>query len=335
MCGDGKIREIPDIVRELREEERLGKLGSGPQPMIQEEPFTVPHLEVASRMTHPLVPSVPTYDGEEFGFTDLKKGVQRLLGFDISQYNDSYLERRLQSRMRRTDRPSYQQYWSLLQESLKEQERLFDALTINVTEFFRDHQVYRFLQDEVLPLLLQTNTDPIRIWSAGCADGKEPYSIAILLSELLGHDTLLNRVEILGTDIDSKCLTRAQRGTFESHPGLFQADIEEQLSFLDNPQRYFDINGQWYTVKPWLRQVVSFSHHDLTSGVVMDDVDIIFCRNVVIYFNKALKERLYQQLYHALNHGGFLFLGMTEVLQGTSRELFYPFNPLYRVYRKE
>ena len=286
-------------------------------------------------MTYPLVPSAHTYDVEEFGFTDLKKGVQQLLGFDTFQYNDSYLERRLQSRMRRTNLSSYQRYWSLLKESSEEQEHLFDALTINVTEFFRDHQVYRFLQDKVLPLLLQNNNHRLRVWSAGCADGKEPYSIAILLSEIVGQEKMLERVEIIGTDIDNKCLAKAQRGIFESHPGFFQADIEEQLSSLEAPQRYFDINGQCYSVKPWLRQVVSFYDHDLTSGVAVDHVDIIFCRNVVIYFIRALKERLYQQLYSALNPGGFLFLGMTEVLQGSSRELFYPFNLLYRVYRKE
>jgi chemotaxis protein methyltransferase CheR len=334
VCGDGKIREIPDIVWELREEERLGILRSTSRPMTSLETFIDSPVKTSSGLNVSIRDPISTLESTEFGFEDLKTGVKQLLGFDIFQYNDRYLERRLWSRMRRTNLPSYQQYWSLLRESTMEQEKLFDALTINVTEFFRDHQVYTCLQNDVLPLLLHNDKDRLRIWSAGCADGKEPYSIAMILSEVLGREETLRRVEIIGTDIDRTCLAKAQSGIFESYSGVLQADIEEQLSFLNNPEQYVDTDDRWYTLKPWLRHVVSFHDHDLTFGVPLDHVDIIFCRNVVIYFTKALKERLYQEFYHALNPGGFLFLGMTEILQGKSRELFVPFNPLCRVYRK-
>ena len=267
-------------------------------------------------------------------FEELKTGVKQLLGFNTFQYKDSYLGRRFHARMRSYQLDNYHAYWEILREDKNEQERLLQDLTINVTEFFRDNTVYTTFQKDVLPNVLQTNQGKIRIWSAGSSDGKEAYSIAMIATDLLGESEVQSRIDIVGTDIDKECLDRAASGVYESRPGITQTDIRQQLRFLPTAQTYFDIENDTFSVKPFIKNLVRFEHHDLISGAKKRHFDVIFCRNVVIYFNRALQETLYMDFYQALKENGYFIMGKTETLVGQAREFFTSYNSSERIFIK-
>lgn len=266
-------------------------------------------------------------------FEELKKGVKSLLGFNTDQYKNTYLGRRFNARLRAYDLDSYHEYWDILKNDEKEQERLLNDLTINVTEFFRDQSVYRFLYEDVLPALIDKK-HRIRVWSAGSSDGKEAYSVAMIFYELLGEKIARSRVTIVATDIDKDCLDRARSGCYVSRGGITQTDVSKQLSLLSDPSEFFDIEGDTYVIKPELKNLVSFQYHDLISGPKKQNFDIILCRNVVIYFNRGLQEVLYMDFYDALNQGGFFVMGKTETLIGKARGLFQTYDSRERVFQK-
>jgi len=254
-------------------------------------------------------------------FEELKSGIKRLLHFNAFEYKNSYLKRRFDVRLNVCHLDNYREYWKLLNEDKAEQEQLLKDLTINVTEFFRDAQMYNVFKQQIVPEVID-NKDKLRIWSAGSSDGKEVYSIAMIMLEILGLQEASKRVEILGTDIDQECLQRAEEGVYESKPVLEQTDIAKQLTFINQSKDYFWINGDTYTAKPCLKQLVHFEYHDLISGPKKHQFDIIFCRNVVIYFTRELQEILYKDFYNALNSGGYLVMGRTETLVGDTKNLF-------------
>ena len=191
-------------------------------------------------------------------FKELKTGVKKLLGFNTFQYKDTYLGRRFQARMRSYHIDNYHEYWELLKKDEKEQDQLLKDLTINVTEFFRDNTVYEVFKDEVLPTVINEKNGKIRVWSAGSSDGKEAYSIAIIATEILGERNATDRVEIIGTDIDRTCLQRAASGEYESRPGIVQTDLKQQLKFSDSYEKYFDVNNNYYKIKPQIKNMVLY-----------------------------------------------------------------------------
>ena len=266
-------------------------------------------------------------------FEELKKGVKSLLGFNTDQYKNTYLGRRFNARLRAHNLDSYHEYWKLLKNNTSEQERLLNDLTINVTEFFRDRSVYQFLQRDLIPNI-SNQRNRIRVWSAGSSDGKEAYSVAMLFLELLGEEEATSKVSIIATDIDQACLQRARTGAYFSRKGITQTDVSKQLSFLRKPDLFFDITEDNYQIKPVVKKMVSFQYHDLISGPKKHNFDIIFCRNVVIYFSRSLQEVLYMDFYNALNSGGFFVMGKTETLVGEARTKFQPYNSLERVFQK-
>ena len=268
-------------------------------------------------------------------FKNLKKNVKDLLGFNTFQYKDTYLGRRFDTRLRAHHIDTYNAYWDLLRKDEAEQKKLLNDLTINVTEFFRDNSVYALFKNEVLPNVIKQTDGKIRIWSAGSSDGKEAYSIAMLAVEALGENCARSKVEIIATDVDRACLQKATNGVYETRPGLTQTDIEKQMRFIGHPAKYFDIEGNTYTAKPCLKQLVSFQYHDLISGLKKKNFDIIFCRNVVIYFNRELQEVLCMDYYNALNPGGYFVMGKTETLIGEARDCFKSYTSRERIFIKE
>jgi chemotaxis protein methyltransferase CheR len=274
---------------------------------------------------------------KEFGkdFEDLKTNVKNLLDFNTFQYKDTYLGRRFDSRLRAFHLDSYHAYWDILRNDSAEQERLLKDLTINVTEFFRDNPVYDVFKKEIVTNVLNQNPGKIRIWSAGSSDGKEAYSIAMIFTEALHGHNVKNRVEIIGTDIDKDCLNHATNGVYESRAGIVQTDIAKQVSFIKNTEQYFEIGENTFHVKPHIKELVNFQYHDLISGLKKKNFDIIFCRNVVIYFTRELQDVLYKDFYNALKPGGYFIMGKTETLIGESKDLFKPYNLRERIFTKE
>jgi len=261
--------------------------------------------------------------------------MQRLLekmyrerGFDFREYRDTVLTRRLGRRLRATGAETYVDYARVLDQDPVEYERLFKDLTINVTSFFRDQEAFKALEEAVMPALINRGSnrwERLRIWSAGCATGEEPYSIAMLL-EHLGENISRWNVTILATDIDVRVLQRAREGVFT------WKEVEGiRPAWRD---RYLTAEDDGFSVRPALRRLVTFQRHNLVSDPPYPDLDLLVCRNVLIYFTPALQMRVLKGFHQGLKEGGFLLLGKSEVPQGEAGRLFYCINKKAKLYQK-
>ena len=257
----------------------------------------------------------------------LKEQIRRDVGFFCDGYKEHCLRRRIAVRMRARGMHSYAQYAELLLADAHEYQKLRDAVTINVSKFYRNPEVWRVVDEMVLPELFATKK-PVRIWSAGCAGGEEPYTIAMLLREhaaRTGNEAALSRFDIFGTDIDDQSLETAQRGEYSA------------FAFTDIAD---DIRRTWFEppdyvkVKPEIRKDVHLGTTDLITADFPGGYNLIFCRNVIIYFERVIQELLFQKFHAALAPGGFLVLGKVETLFGKSATLFKPVSQRERVFVK-
>ena len=260
----------------------------------------------------------------------LKKAIKKNLGFNCEQYKESHFRRRINVRVRATNSSSYAEYLKILKKDQDEYRNLIEALTVNVSEFFRNPETYTVIEKEVLPALIKSKSNSmvksIRIWSAGCAAGEEAYSLAILLHMLLNKDFGKYRISIMGTDIDSSSLEKARKGVYGEN---VLKNVDEKTR-----ERYFIKKGGMYQVTDQLKNITHFKQHDLISGPKLSHFDMIICRNVMIYFNKEIQEQLHLEFYKALNRGGFFIIGKAETLLGTAACYFKPYNTRERLYVK-
>jgi chemotaxis methyl-accepting protein methylase len=224
---------------------------------------------------------------------------------------------------------TYHDYARILDTDCGEYDRLIDALTINVTKLFRNWDAYASLAANVVPVLWRQETARIDVWSAGCSTGDEAYSLAILFhrhAAVNGMLSQLERVRVIGTDIDRQCLGAAARGHFE------------QSDFADTPDelrhRYFNAVPP-YSVAPAIRRMTRFESRDLLrDGPPDGSFDLIACRNVLIYFDRETQERLFESFYRVLKPSGFLMLGKVETLFGNARSCFAPVDARERIFRR-
>lgn len=266
-------------------------------------------------------------DGE---FAELKTLIKRKIGFNCEDYKQAHLKRRLAVRLRANHSRSYKEYAGVLLTNETESQRLKETLTVNVTELFRNPETYKSFSKNVLPELFKSkgNNKTIRVWSAGCSNGEEPYSIAIMLREFLGISIKRYDISILGTDIDEDSLKKAEKGIY--HLKQLEKIGRERI------ERFFVQNEDYmYGVIDEARNLVKFRYHDMISGPRLFGFDVIFCRNVTIYFEQALQEKLYLNFYNALNNGGYFVMGKTETLVGPAEELFHPVDVKERIYQKK
>ncbi len=266
---------------------------------------------------------------EEPWFSVLIKSMLKERGLDLSQYREKCMKRRIDVRLRATGAHTYPEYMAFLKKDPSEYDRLFDTLTINVTDFFRDKIAYRVIEKEVIPELLLSKKKKgmkiIRIWSAGCASGAEPYSLAILFHQILEKRPGDFLISIYATDIDKKVIEKAKMAEYEAGA----------VSKVDGKilNRYFNRDLK-YTLKEEIKQMVKFKRHDLISEKPLSHLDIIMCRNLLIYFSRNLQVKLFNRFYEGLNPGGYLVLGKTESLGGDAAELFKPISIRERIYQK-
>ena len=259
-------------------------------------------------------------------FDDLLGYIQREVGFETGFYNDAYLDRRITARMRRTGADSYGEYRSQLTDDDGEQDRLLDSLSINVTSFFRNPEAWSGIRD-----VLRRVTDErrsVRAWSAPCADGREPYSLAMLALD----DPEINarRLSILGTDISDDSLNVARRGVYETSQ---TTDIGEELAPLDDSTGYVEQDGDRFHVKDRVKDLVEFENHDLIQGDPKRNLDLILCRNLLIYIDSEYKVPIFDTISGSLRDDGYLVIGMTETLPHECRDVFEPFDKRHRIYR--
>ena len=259
-------------------------------------------------------------------FEDLLSYVERETEFATSYYDDSYLDRRVSARMRRCGADSYTEYLDVLSEDGGERDALLDTLSVNVTEFFRDEDVWSALE-----AVLTDHADGSRtaIWSAACADGREPYSLA-----MLALDAGLSpwQIDILATDIDRDALARARAGRYQS---TRTADIREQLDFLEDPMEYVERDGDHgFVVADHVKDLVTFERHDLITDDPKSGFDLVCCRNVCIYIDKQYKRPILDTVSASLRPDGHLVLGQTETLPSGVKERFEAADPRIRIYRR-
>ena len=269
-----------------------------------------------------------TTEVDDAGFAALTAKIARERAFGCSSYKEKCLRRRIAVRMRARGVHVFSDYAALLDRDAVEYERLIDTLTINVTKLFRNWSTFDAMARLVVPILWEGATRPIRGWSAGCSSGEEPYSLAILLhrhAAMRGETADASRVNVLGSDIDRASLDAARRGEFA------------EAAFADTPveirRRYFSLRPP-FEVVPEIRPLVSFERRDLIVDPPPRGMHFIACRNVLIYFDRATQEHLFQRFHDALAPGGFLILGKVETLLGPTRSLFTAVDPRERIFRR-
>ena len=253
--------------------------------------------------------------------------IRHHLGHDFSQYKRSTMLRRIQRRMQVIGATDGEKYLEWLRDKPGEADLLFRDLLINVTCFFRDSETFDYLRREVIPQLLRGKgvADTIRIWTPGCSSGEEAYSLAILMAEALARMKARPTVQIFATDIDEQMLQKARTG---SYPHGAVKDVPPEL--LD---RYFFALDDDYVLSQAIRDMVRVSNHNLIKDPPFSRVDLIACRNLLIYFNPSLQQRLIPVFHYALRQGGWLFLGSAENIAGRS-DLFDTIENAAKIYRR-
>ena len=263
-----------------------------------------------SRSKPALPDAEETYESHEVAeaFEALLLYLKQTRGFDFTAYKRATLMRRVLVRMQSVGMGSFADYADYLQVDSNEFTRLFNTILINVTSFFRDPQAWEFVATDIIPKLLGGTParEPIRVWSAGCASGEEVYTIAMLLAEALGREQFRERVKVYGTDVDEEALSQARQAAYESRA------VENVPP--DLLQKYFDRQDDRYVLNKELRRGVIFGRHDLNQDAPISRINLLICRNCLMYFNADAQARILARFQFALMDGGILFLGKSETL---------------------
>ena len=259
-------------------------------------------------------------------FEQILRYLEHPRGFDFTAYKRTTLMRRVVKRMQMINVTGFDEYLDYLQVHQEEFASLFNTILINVTSFFRDPEVWETLRDEIVPVLLETRKDdgPIRVWSAGCASGQEPYSLAMLFAESVGAEALRDRVRIYATDADEDALSQARAAIYSPRQ---VTDVPEPLL-----SKYFGSMSGNFVVNRDIRRAVIFGRHDLLQDAPISRVDLLLCRNTLMYFNSEAQARIVQRLYFSLNPAGYAILGRAEMLF-THATTFAPVDLKRRVFR--
>ena len=260
-------------------------------------------------------------------FENLLEYLRQARGFDFTGYKRSSLQRRVLKQMQSHEMTEFSDYLDYLQVHPEEFLPLFNTILINVTAFFRDAPAWHYLQTEALPTLLSQKPDrsSIRVWSAGCASGEEAYSIAIVLAELLGLEQFRQRVKIYATDVDEEALMQARQA-------IYSAEALQGIPQTLHAQYFEPANGK-LVVCPDLRRAVIFGRHDLVQDAPISRLDLLLCRNTLMYFNAEAQARILDRFHFALQDQGMVFLGKAEMLL-THTNLFLPINLPNRIFRR-
>lgn len=237
-----------------------------------------------------------------------KKDYLQLTGIDLNSYKENQMKRRIDNFMRKHSVTNYQEFVGVLKRDREIYDNFITYLTINVSEFYRNPLQWQTLEKEIIPLLLKRFGRPLRVWSAACSTGDEPYSLAMVLSDFLP----LNQIRILATDMDHEVLEKAKKGCYN------------QASIKGLPDRYrkkfLEVNDQGEVkVSEKLKSCISFKQHNLLKDGYPKGVHMIVCRNVMIYFTEEAKDQIYHRFSDSLQKQGILFVGSTEQIIGPSQ----------------
>jgi two-component system CheB/CheR fusion protein len=240
-------------------------------------------------------------------FEELLGYLKEERGFDFTGYKRASLARRVDRRMHAVGIDAYEDYHDYLLVHPEEFTELFNTILINVTGFFRDRDAWTYLLEELLPdLPAKKDDEPIRAWSAGCASGEEAYTLAMVFAEVLGVDQFRERVKIYATDVDEEALAAARQASYTERE---MQGVPEELR-----DKYFEQNGSRFSFRKELRRSVIFGRNDLVQDAPISHVDLLACRNTLMYFNAETQDQVLQRMHFALRPDGILFLGKAEML---------------------
>ena len=268
------------------------------------------------------------YSDGEHSFDRLTTFIELECNFATSHYSDSYLKRRFASRMRRRGVTGYAEYLELLEDDPEEQQALLDALSINVTGFFRNPEVWEGIRSVLRTL--SEEQESITIWSAGCADGREPYSLAMLAMDDPRIDD--SKIGITATDINESALADAKRAVYQESRTV---DVDEQLRFLSNYVRYVERSGDTFSIRDDVTDKLVFEHHDLISGKPKTGFDLVLCRNLFIYIDGEFKVPVLRTVKDSLRPGGYMVIGKAETVPQELRDEFTILDAELRIYQRE
>ncbi|MDB9310513.1 PAS domain S-box protein [Aphanizomenon sp. CS-733/32] len=264
---------------------------------------------------------------KDLDFENLLQYLRINRGIDFTGYKRSTLMRRVMKEMEALNIDSFVNYQDYLEVHPAEFKNLFNTILINVTAFFRDSSAWDYLAKEVIPNIIKNKRkdEQLRFWSAGCASGQEAYTLAMILAEILGMEEFRKRVKIYATDVDDEALTQARHASYST-----KNIIEVPLELRD---KYFDLVNKNYVFRQDLRRCVIFGRHDLLQDAPISRLDLLVCRNTLMYFNSETQGKIINLFHFALNDHGYLFLGKAEMLV-MHANLFIPIHLKDRVFVK-
>ncbi len=233
-------------------------------------------------------------------YEKFKKDINLLINIDLNYYKEKQMKRRILSLLNRNGFSDFDDYFLGLKKDKKLLEQLVNYLTINVSEFYRNKSQWKVLEKDIVPLLMGENQKQLKIWSSACSTGEEPYSLVMLMSNFLP----LNKIKVLATDIDDEAINKAKQGLYS----------EKSLSNLPTQfiKKYFTKIENSYKISDEIKNCVEFKKMDLLKDRFPNNIDLICCRNVMIYFTDNAKELLYSKFNETLSKEGVFFVGSTE-----------------------
>lgn len=232
-------------------------------------------------------------------YQDFIGKVKRLTGIDLKLYKEAQMKRRLTSLYEKKGYKSFSEYFQFILQDRNGLNEFLDRMTINVSEFYRNGKRWDMLNKRILPRLMQ-GTNRLKVWSAACSTGEEPYTLAMVIAKHLP----LSKVSILATDLDENVLARARMGVYHER-SLSELPIEMK-------HEHFQKNGEYYQINQEIMKAVTFKKHNLLADPYETNFDLIVCRNVLIYFTEEAKDMLYIKFSNALKKDGVFFVGSTE-----------------------
>lgn len=241
-------------------------------------------------------------------YEEFKLAILQLVKIDLNSYKERQMKRRIDALITKNGCTSYKEFVEVLQSNDELLEEFSSYITINVSEFYRNPEQWNILEKEIFPLLTKRYNKPLKIWSAACSTGEEPYSLVMLLSRVMP----LEQIKILATDLDKQVIEKAKLGIYN----------EKSLKGLPEEfkKKYFEqIDEHTVQITEQVKQCVEFKQHDLLLDQYPNDCDLIICRNVLIYFTEEAKELIYQKFYSSLKEKGILFVGSTEQMIQASK----------------
>ncbi|MEG0258935.1 MAG: protein-glutamate O-methyltransferase CheR [Lysinibacillus sp.] len=234
------------------------------------------------------------------------EGIKRVTGIDLALYKEAQMKRRLTSLYEKKGYADFVDFLKALEKDRDLMNEFLDRMTINVSEFYRNGKRWEVLEKKIFPKLLQNNKR-LKIWSAACSTGEEPYSLAMVLSQHVP----LSQIQIYATDLDENVIQKAKLGLY---PERSLAEVPKDIQ-----TKYFDKEGNFYKVKDEIKKCVTFKKHNLLKDKYETNYDLIVCRNVMIYFTEEAKDLIYQNFSKSMRKDGILFVGSTEQIFNPSR----------------